>query len=164
MSQPSHNIRSAEFADAEAIFGLIKGHTEELLPRPVSDIVQNIDRFLVCVSGDAIVGTVSWQILPEMGRPKHPSVEIKSLAVRAEHRRSGAGRALVEAAIEHIRPLHPEQVIALTFVPEFFRALGFSEVPKESLMHKIYAGCVNCTRYDSPFTCPEVAMSLPISA
>jgi len=29
-------------------------------------------------------------------------------------------------------------------------------------MHKIYTGCINCTKYDSPFTCPEVAMVLPM--
>jgi hypothetical protein len=29
-------------------------------------------------------------------------------------------------------------------------------------MHKIYTGCINCTKYDSPFTCPEVAMALTL--
>ena len=32
------------------------------------------------------------------------------------------------------------------------------EIPKEKLMHKIYMGCLNCSKYDSPFTCPEIAM------
>ena len=54
----------------------------------------------------------------------------------------------------------PAQCVVLTFSPEFFRKLGFIEVPKESLMHKLYAGCINCTKYDNPFTCPEVAMAL----
>jgi amino-acid N-acetyltransferase len=49
-------------------------------------------------------------------------------------------------------------VIALTFAPGFFRRFGFEETSKEGLMHKLYAGCVNCTKYDSPFTCPEIAM------
>ena len=50
--------------------------------------------------------------------------------------------------------------MVLTFAPEFFRQFGFREVPKETLMHKLYMGCINCTKYDSPFTCPEVAMTL----
>jgi hypothetical protein len=40
--------------------------------------------------------------------------------------------------------------------------MGFKEVPKASLMHKLYMGCINCTKYDSPFTCPEVAMAMDV--
>ncbi len=160
-----HNyiIRPAEFKDAEPIFNLIKSYPEELLPRPISEIVQNIDRFLVCANKNDITGTVSWQILPEIGAPRQPSVEIKSLAVKKEHQGRGAGRQLVEKAIERVKQLHPLQVIALTFNPAFFSNLGFREIPKAKLMHKIYAGCINCTKYNSPFTCPETAMTLDIT-
>jgi amino-acid N-acetyltransferase len=162
MTSPEYTVRAAGFADAEAIFALVGKHPEELLPRPMCDIVQNIDRFLVCEREGRIVGTVSWQILPEIGAPRKPSVEVQSLAVSGDLRGTGIGRALVEAAIEHIKPLHPAQIIVLTFAPEFFVKLGFREVPKQSLMHKIYAGCISCTKYDSPFTCPEVAMALQL--
>ena len=37
-------------------------------------------------------------------------------------------------------------------------ALGFTIVPKTSLMHKLYIGCINCVKHESPFTCPEQAM------
>lgn len=56
--------------------------------------------------------------------------------------------------------LHPAQCVVLTFTPEVFAKHGFKEVSKETMMHKLYAGCINCTKYDSPFTCPEVAMVL----
>ena len=153
-------VRPAGFADAETIFGLIKEHPQELLARPVSDIVQNVDRFLVCEGEGRILGTVSWSILPEIGAALQPMVEIKSLAVRPGFLRCGIGRMLVGAAIEHVQRLVPSQIIVLTFTPEFFRKLGFREVPKASLMHKLYMGCINCAKYDSPFTCPEVAMAL----
>ena len=26
------------------------------------------------------------------------------------------------------------------------------------VMHKLYTGCVNCTKHTDPFTCPEIAM------
>lgn len=155
-------VRNAGFEDAAAMFELVKAYPNELLPRPINDIVENIDRFLVAEHRGRIVGTVSWQILPEIGFAKHPSVEIKSLAVRRRYRHRGVGTLLVKAAIERIRLLHPAQVIVLTFAPEFFRRLGFREVAKETLMHKLYMGCINCTKYDSPFTCPEVAMCLII--
>jgi amino-acid N-acetyltransferase len=156
-------VRAAGFGDAEVIFRLIKEHPRELLARPLSDILQNIDRFLVCTRGDRVVGTVSWQILPEIGLARHPTVEIKSLAVSTPQQRHGIGSTLVRTAIRRIRSLKPEQVIVLTFTPGFFRRLGFREVPKASLMHKLYMGCINCSKYDSPFTCPEVAMALDVA-
>jgi len=162
MSASNAVIRPAGFEDAEGIAALIREYPEELLARPMSDIVQNIDRFLVHRHEGKVHGVVSWQILPEIGAPRRPSVEIKSLAVSAGQRGKGIGRALVETAIERIRTLHPVQIIALTFHPGFFATLGFKEVPKTQLMHKIYAGCINCTKYDSPFTCPEIAVSLEL--
>jgi amino-acid N-acetyltransferase len=154
-------IRPAEFRDAQGIFDLIKSFPHELLPRAIGDIVQNIDRFLVADRSGAVAGAISWQILPEIGaKESYHAVEIKSLAVDAGAQKQGLGRRLVEAAIDRIRPLHTSQIVVLTFTPEFFRHLGFREVSKQTLMHKIYAGCINCTKYDSPFTCPEVAMTL----
>jgi len=161
--ETSYTIRASGFEDAERIFALIKEYPEELLPRPLSDIVQNIDRSLVCEHDGHVVGTVSWQILPEIGAPRCPSIEIKSLAVVGKYLKTGVGRALVREAIDRIRPLHPSKIIALTFSPGFFQKLGFEEVPKEELMHKIYMGCLNCTKYNSPFTCPETAMCLNMS-
>jgi amino-acid N-acetyltransferase len=163
MKKVPPTIRPAGFEDAQSIFDLIKAYPNELLPRAISDITQNIDRFLVCEREGALAGAVSWQIMPEIGAPRRPSVEIKSLAVRPGLQRSGIGGALVRAAVERIRTLHPAQIIALTFTPDFFLKLGFAVVPKESLMHKIYSGCINCTKYDNPFTCPEVAVAITLT-
>ncbi len=155
-------IRNAGFTDVESIYKLVKSYPRELLARSHSDIAMNIDRFLVCDREGEIVGTVSWSILPEIGHARHPSVEIKSVSVKKELKKQGIGRALIEAAIRRIKLLNPSQIIVLTFTPEFFRKLGFREVPKASLMHKLYMGCINCTKYDSPFTCPEVAMAMDL--
>jgi len=48
----------------------------------------------------------------------------------------------------------------LTLTPEFFATLGFREIPKTRIMHKLYTGCINCTKHTDPFTCPERAMAL----
>jgi len=155
-------IRNAEFEDVGAIFTLIKEHPRELIPRAISDIVQNIDRFLVCEARGRIIGTAAWQILPEIGKALNPSVEIKSVSISSHCQHKGIGSALVKAVIQRIKRFHPAQIVVLTFTPEFFRQFGFHEVAKETLMHKLYMGCINCTKYDSPFTCPEVAMTLAV--
>ena len=160
MKTEKHKIRPAHFNDTEAICELIKQYPQELLVRPISDIVQNIDRFLVCEHEDIICGTISWQIMPEIGAPREPSVEIKSLAVKDKYLKQGIGMELVKEALHQIGKLNPAEVIALTFTPAFFEKCGFQETSKERLLHKIYTGCINCTKYDSPLTCPEVAMSI----
>lgn len=153
-------IRPARFTDASAIFHRIKSHPDELVPKPISAILLNIDRFLVAEAPDGtIAGTIAWSVLPEIDPEALPSVEIQSLTVHPEHQRKGIGRALVEAAVERIARLNARQVIVLTFTPPFFATLGFEPVSKEQLLYKLYKGCMSCTKYTSPFTCPEVAMA-----
>jgi len=164
MNSTPFKIRNAGFRDVATIYNLIKDNPNELVPRSMNDIAQNTDRFLIAEVAGRVAGIASWFILPEIGKAEHPSVEIKSLAVDKDHRGLGLGKALVQAAIERIGILQPEQIIVLTFTPEFFGKLGFKVVPKETLMHKLYTGCLNCSKYDSPFTCPEVAMSMTICA
>ena len=157
-------VRPAEFADALAIFRQIKAHPQELVPRPISDIVANIDRFMVAEAlPGQLIGTVAWAVWPEPNPVDLPSVEVQSLSVSPAWRGMGLGRALVEAAVERIRQLQAKQVVVLTFTPNFFSKLGFEPVSKESLMYKLFHGCMHCTRYASPFTCPEQAMALRLS-
>ena len=162
MQHAAPNIRNAVLADANAIFDLIKAHPEELISRALSDIVEDIDRFVVAEQDGRLVGCASWHILPEIGEPERASVEIRSVAVTKGTRGTGIGTALVRAILERIRPLGPAQALALTFAPAFFARLGFHEVAKTQIMHKIYTGCLNCTKHANPFTCPEIAMVLEL--
>jgi len=155
-------IRVAVLADANRIFELIKSHPEELISRSLNDIVENIDRFMIAEQHGDLVGCASWHILPEIGEPERASVEIRSVAVKNNLRGAGVGTTLIGAIIERVRPLRPAQVVALTFAPKFFSRIGFREVPKTQLMHKIYMGCANCTKHANPFTCPETAMVLEL--
>ena len=159
MSTSQPVIRKACFSDGPAIFRRIKSHPNELVPRPISDIMLNIDRFLVADLDGEIVGTASWSVLPELDTAKNPSIEIQSVSVREDLQKHNLGRRLVEAAIARVAELQPFQIIVLTFTPPFFARLGFVPVSKETLMYKLYKGCMNCSKYDSPFTCPEVAMA-----
>ena len=159
MSTSQPIIRKACFSDGPAIFKCIKAHPNELVPRPLSDIMLHIDRFLVAELGGEIVGTASWAVLPELDPTKNPSIEIQSVSVRADLQKQGLGRRLVETAMARVAEFKPGQIIVLTFTPPFFASLGFAPVPKDTLLYKLYKGCMNCAKYDNPLTCPEVAMA-----
>ena len=160
----SFEIRQARLGDAECIFALISRNRDLLVPRSMGNIVENIDRFVVAVSGSDIIGCAAYQVHPEIGQPEAATVEIQSVAVRAPYRRQGVGRAIVEAVVERVSPFRPREVVVLTFAPEFFASLGFSEIPKTKVMHKLYTGCINCTKHTDPFTCPEIAMLHVVSS
>lgn len=163
-AEKNWTIRTATLRDALAVFELVRAHKEDLISRPIGDIVENIDRFVVAVSGDRIVGCASWKILPEIGMPERASVEIQSVAVDGAFRRQGIGSALIRTILEQVRRFRPPHVIVLTFAPEFFASLGFRRIPKTQVMHKLYMGCINCTKHANPFTCPEIAMTLNTDA
>ena len=161
MPQSQIKIRTASLDDVRNIFQLIQNNIDQLVPRSISDIVQNIDRFLVAeLSNGDLGGVISYAFYPEIGEPTKSCVEIKSVCVRKDLRKLGLGRELVLAQIERLKKYRPAQIVVLTFAPGFFEKLGFKKVSKETLMHKLYIGCINCTKHESPFTCPEIAMAL----
>ena len=151
--------RRASLSDAEGIFRLITGNSDQLVPRSLGNITENIDRFHVVEEEGEIVGCAAYQIHPEIGDALAATVEIQSVAVAARCRARGIGRELVESVIGSVRAFSPREVLVLTFAPEFFGRLGFVEIPKTKVMHKLYTGCINCTKHANPFTCPEIAMT-----
>ena len=151
-------VRAATLGDAERIFALIGRNTDMLVPRSLGSVVESIDRFVVAECGGAMAGCAAYQIHPEIGDAEAATVEIVSLVVKSMFRRRGIGRLLVEAVMSRAAAFRPREVIALTFTPAFFASLGFSETPKTEIMHKLYTGCINCTKHMNPYTCPEVAM------
>ena len=151
-------IRAALLTDAEKIFALIHLNSDLLVPRSLGNIVENIDRFSIAECRGEMVGCASFQIHPEIGVPEAATVEIASVAVNASFRRLGIGRALVEAICDKAKAFGPKEVLVLTFTPEFFSTLGFTMIAKTKVMHKLYTGCMNCTKHADPFTCPEMAM------
>lgn len=151
-------VRAATLKDAERIYALVRRNSDQLVPRSLGNIVESIDRLFVAEAEGETVGCAGYQIHPEIGSPEAAAVEIVSVAVKTIFRRRGVGRKLVEAVIEKIKKFGPKEIVALTFAPEFFGTLGFVEIPKTRIMHKLYTGCINCAKHDNPFTCPEIAM------
>lgn len=154
-------IRSAVYEDARPIYRLIRGHSDALLMRPLSNILEHLDRFLVAEApGGAVVGAACYGLWPEIGDELRTSAELQSVCVDAAWRRRGVGRRLVLAQIARLRALHVGQIVVLTYATGFFASLGFREIDKHAIMYKLYTGCVNCPKHEDPFTCPERAMAL----
>lgn len=156
-------IRPARMEDAFDIYELIRANAAELIVRPLGDIIRNIDRFSVAYLDGKIASCASFTIWPEPGDFTKSMVELTSVVVRSDLRGKGVGNTLLKRVLERVKTFHPELVIVLTYTPPFFRKLGFEEIPKTEIMHKIYAGCINCTKQVNPFTCPEVAMGIRLS-
>ena len=152
------SVRPATLKDAEKIFALVSRNSDMLVPRSLGNIVESIDRFVIAEAEGEMAGCAAYQIHPELGDAEAATVEIVSVAVKSVFRRRGIGRLLVEAVVANVRRFSPREVLVLTFAPEFFRKLGFVETPKTEVMHKLYTGCINCTKHADPFTCPELAM------
>lgn len=155
-------IRQARLSDVFAIYNLIKANDDKLIVRPVGDIVRNIDRFTVAARDGNILACASYSIWPEPGDFDGSMVELTSVVVSEEMRGHGFGALFVRDVLERIRRFKAKYIIVLTYSPAFFARLGFSEVPKTEIMHKIYAGCIHCTKQVNPFTCPEKAMMLEL--
>ena len=81
--------------------------------------------------------------------------EIKSLAVDSKRCGKGIGKKLLEECLKDAKKLKVRKVFALTYIPEFFEAFGFSIVDKKELPHKIWSECIRCMYFPN---CKEIAM------
>ncbi|MBM3254399.1 MAG: N-acetyltransferase, partial [Candidatus Omnitrophica bacterium] len=114
---------------------------------------ENIRDYFVFINSEEIIGTVALHICWEdLG-------EIKALAVKERFQEKGIGVRLVKRALTEAKALKLKKVFALTYVPEFFRKLGFREIDKKSLPQKIWGECVNCVKFPN---CTETALILKI--
>ncbi len=151
-------IRKAIIKDVKSIHSLLSYYADQglLLPRPLSELYDHLrDHFVVediqtanCVIGVCALG-ISWEDL----------AEIRSLAVSEDHQEEGIGTQLVEACLEEARSLGLKKVFTLSYTPEFFAKMGFKEVDKSVLPHKIWADCLKCPKFPD---CDETAMMIQL--
>ncbi|HPI93859.1 MAG TPA: N-acetyltransferase [Deltaproteobacteria bacterium] len=147
-------IRKPAIAEADQIKSLIDPFVKEglILPRSLHSLYTTIRDFWVDAGEEDpgfITGCcalhISWNDL----------AEIRTLAVRREFQGKGDGIALVEACLREARALGVRKVFTLTYVPEFFKKVGFFEVDKSKLPNKIWADCIHCQYFPD---CREIAL------
>ena len=152
---PAAPLRKARVADVPGLHALIRAEAREhrLLARSLADLYDSVRDFWVCEQDGSVVGcaalTVVWE---ELG-------EVRSLVVRAEHRGRGLGVALVQECLSEAHTLGLQRAFVLTYIPEFFRRLGFQPVAKADLPHKVWADCIHCPDFPD---CGEEALLLEL--
>lgn len=120
-----------------------------MLPRTEFEMAENIRDFIVAYHGDTLVGCGALHFYSPV------SGEVRSLAVDPNHKQGGVGRAIVDALEKEARENDLESVFAFTYVPGFFRKLGFEEVNRDELPLKAWKDCLKCPKFQA---CDEIAM------
>jgi amino-acid N-acetyltransferase len=148
-------IRKALLADSETIHSLIQTFAKEglMLARSFQYIVEHIRDFYVAVDDQTIVGCCAFTV------SQKELAEIKSLAIHPDYHHQGLARTLITAGIKDLTNLGIERVFCLTYVPDFFKKLGFTPIEKETLPHKIWTECINCPSFPD---CGEIALIKPV--
>jgi len=150
-------IRKARIGDVREIQKMLASHAQrgELLPRSLSELFDNLRDIFVYVedSQPEIMGTCSMHICWE------DLAEIRSLVVREPFRHQGIGKRLVEACVSEAVTLGLYRIFVLTYQAQFFEKLGFHQVDKATLPHKIWADCIRCVKFPE---CDETALVLEL--
>ncbi len=150
-------IRKARIGDVREIQKMLASHAQqgELLPRSLSELFDNLRDIFVYAedSQPQIMGTCSMHICWE------DLAEIRSLVVRAPFRRQRIGTRLVEACVSEAVTLGLYRIFVLTYQAQFFEKLGFHQVDKATLPHKIWADCIKCVKFPE---CDETALVLEL--
>ncbi|MBB5020840.1 N-acetyltransferase [Desulfurispira natronophila] len=147
-------VTKATIADAKQIHRLINQFAKEqlMLPKALGDIYETIRDFFVLRNEQGEIAAcgalhIIWEDL----------AEIRSLAVSQHYRGQRLGGRIVHACINEARYLGVRRLFVLTYQNSFFSHMGFSEVSKSELPHKIWADCVKCAKFPE---CDEIAMDL----
>ena len=150
-------IRKANLSDVRGIHALVNAFAARggMLALSLSDLYDNVRDFIVASDrrGGTVLGCCALHVVWE------DLAEIRSLAVVESAQRRGLGRRLVKRCLDEALVLGVRRAFALTYVPEFFARLGFHQVDKAELPHKVWADCVKCPRFPD---CDETAVILDL--
>jgi len=144
-------IRKAKIKDVKHMHDLINEYAQkrEMLGRPLSELYENVQEFVVAEEKGKIVGCgalhISWEDL----------AEVKALAIDEKYQRKGIGTRIVKECHKISKSLGVNKVFALTFKPKFFLGLGYNKISRNKLPHKVWGECVRCSYFPN---CGEIAL------
>ena len=143
----------ATLKDIPQMQKMVKNEVKEgiILERNKDEVATNIRSYVLAKENDVLVGYAALHI--------HSSrlAEIRSLIVSQSHRGKNIGKEIVEFALNEAEELNvSEEVLVLTYLPEFFLKMNFIEISKESIPeHKIWADCIKCIHFP---VCNEISL------
>ena len=122
-----------------------------ILERNEDEVATNIRSYVLAKIDDELVGYAALHI--------HSArlAEIRSLIVSDKYRGKNIGKKIVEFTLEEAEKIGVgEEVLVLTYLPEFFKKINFVEIAKESIPeHKIWTDCIKCIHFP---VCNEVSL------
>jgi amino-acid N-acetyltransferase len=144
-------VRKARIGDIHALMEVINGYAAQgvMLPRTEFEMSENIRDFTVVYSGDRLVGCGALHFYTPT------TAEVRSLAVDPRVKSHGFGRILMDALEAEAREHELHAIFAFTYVPDFFRRMGFVEVDRGSLPLKAWKDCLRCPKFQC---CDEIAV------
>ena len=148
----------AKLSDIPAMQALVVSEVKEgvILNRTEDEVATNIRSYVLAKDGDKLVGYTALHIHSKR------LAEIRSLIVDESYRGQKVGQRMVEFTLEEAKAIGVEEdVLVLTYLPEFFQKLNFKEINKEVIPeHKIWADCIKCIHFP---ICNEVALVYKLS-
>ena len=143
----------AKLSDIPAMQALVVSEVKDgiILNRTEDEVATNIRSYVLAKDGDKLVGYTALHI------HSRRLAEIRSLIVDEAYRRQNVGQRMVQFTLDEAKNLGVEEdVLVLTYLPQFFLNLHFKEIDKEVIPeHKIWADCIKCIHFP---ICNEVAL------
>lgn len=149
-------VRRARVADVPRLYEIINYYAAsgDMLPKTLDQLYNRVRSLNVAEADSEVVGCaalhITWADL----------AEVVSVAVHPDFQGRGVGRRLVLPLLDEARDLGIPTVFTLTLQAAFFSKLGFREVPRFRLPHKIWQDCKSCFKQDR---CDEIAMVREVS-
>jgi len=127
------SVRRARMSDVDSIFTLTNFWAEkgEILPRTRDNVIHDIQNFVVAEIEGQVVGSASLYIY------QTGLAEIRSVVIEESAQKQGQGEALVQYLLEFAHQMELQQIIVLTYIPQYFSGLGFKLIEKSSLAENI---------------------------
>ncbi len=144
-------IRRARVGDVPRLYEIINYYAArgDMLPKTLDQLYNRIRSFNVAEAEGEVIGCaalhITWRDL----------AEVVSVAVHPDFQGRGVGKRLVLPLFTEAQELGIPTLFTLTLQVGFFSGLGFREVPRLRLPHKIWQDCKTCFKQDR---CDEVAM------
>lgn len=143
----------AKLDDIPAMQAMVASEVKDgiILERNEDEVATNIRSYVLAKDNETIIGYAALHI--------HSSrlAEIRSLIVSEGYRGQNVGKRIVLFALDEAKKLGVgEEVLVLTYLPDFFKKINFIEIAKETIPeHKIWTDCIKCIHFP---VCNEISL------